>query len=531
MGIKISNESGSTNDKPFDDKRELGINELQKTLKDYDEHLLMTSTKSTTIRMKAVNDLAEDFKLPKPYPDDLSTSIETKDKTSSTALDVVIDIHETELGNALRLVKLHGHNIKFCHTYKKWLIWDGARWQINDKGQVKRLAKDTIKKIYREAARSQSEKERKKLAEHAWRSESNQKVNAMLSLAESEEKVAITADVLDSDNWLLNCKNGVLDLKNQILRPHLREHFITKLSGTEYNLEMECPRWQRFLETITDKNENIIKYLQKAVGYSLTGNTSEQCLFLLYGTGANGKSTFVEVMRGLLNDYAKQADFSTFLAKKHDQIRNDIAMLKGARFVSAIEAQEGRALAEVLVKQLTGGDTITSRFLHQEFFEYMPTFKIWLACNHRPIIKGNDWAIWRRIKVIPFDVVIPESLRIKDYAAILKEELPGILNWAIEGCQLWMEEGLKEPNEIKAATLQYRDEMDIINDFLTECCEYNINDKVVKSELYKKYLEWCKGTGEYQLTQRKFGMRIKEKGIDEYRLGSQRFWKGISIKA
>jgi len=526
VAIGTNSEPGSTRRVPFDDKRQPSINELQQTLDDFDEHLRATSLEPPSYRLAAVNDLAEEFGLPKPYPDEAAKS----EDVSTTALDSAVGIHETELGNALRLVKLHGHNIKFCHTFKKWLVWDGARWQVDDKGQVKRLAKDTIRKMYEEAARSQSEKERKKLAKHAWRSESNQKINSMLSLAESEEEVAVTADILDSDDWLLNCVNGVLDLKNQLLAPHLREHFMTKISGAEYNPEMECPRWERFLQTITDKNANIIKYLQKAVGYSLTGDTSEQCLFLLYGTGANGKSTFIEVIRALLNDYAKQADFSTFLAKKYDQIRNDIAMLKGSRFVSAIEAQEGRALAEVLVKQLTGGDSITARFLHQEFFEFTPTFKIWLACNHKPVIKGSDWAIWRRIKVIPFNVVIPDSLMIKDYAKILKEELAGILNWALKGCQLWMEEGLAEPNEVKAATMQYRDEMDIVNDFLLEHCEYDINGKVVKSQLYEKYIQWCKATGEFQLTSKKFGMRIKEKGIDEYRQGSQRFWRGISIK-
>ena len=439
-------------------------------------------------------------------------------------------IHETDLGNALRLVNLHGKNIRYCHAWHKWLIWDGKRWKIDDQGQIRRKAKDTIFKIYRELDRCPDKDSRERLFKHAIKSEADQRIKAMLSMAESESGIPITPDELDKDPWVLNCENGTLDLRTGILGLHNKNSLITKICPVSYDKEAQCPKWKKFLISVLDKNEELIEYLKRVVGYSLTGSTREQCLFFLYGTGANGKSTFLEVILALLNDYARRADFSTFLVKYGESIRNDIARLKGARFVSAIETAEGKRLAEGIVKQLTGQDMVAARFLRQEFFEYLPEFKIWLAANHKPNIIGTDYAIWRRIKVIPFTITIPEKLQNPNLATELKDELPGILSWAIEGCLAWQNVKLREPKEVKLATAKYKDDMDIIGDFLKDFCTIGSNNRIQKGELYKQYAKWCDETGEKKMTKRKFGICILDRGFGEYSDGHTRFWLEIKLR-
>jgi len=277
--------------------------------------------------------------------------------------------------------------------------------------------------------------------------------------------------------------------------------------------------------------ECLISFLQRAIGYSLTGDTSEQCLFLLFGVGANGKSTLLNIISFLLGDFAQTATFDTFLLKNQERsINNDIARMQGNRFISAIEAEGERRLSEVLIKQLTGGDTITARFLFAEFFDFKPQFKIWLACNHKPIIKGTDHAIWRRIKLIPFNVTIPEADRDKYLTEKLQAELPGILAWSVQGCLEWQKEGLKTPDEVKQATNEYQGDMDTIGAFLSECCILTPEVKAKASELYGAYKEWCEAGGEHTLSQRCFGLRLTEKGLERIK-SSGNYWKGIGIKS
>jgi putative DNA primase/helicase len=271
--------------------------------------------------------------------------------------------------------------------------------------------------------------------------------------------------------------------------------------------------------------------MQKAVAYSLTGSTREQCLFILFGLGANGKSTFLNVIGSLLGEYARQTRTETILVKRGDQIPNDVARLAGSRFVSAIETESGRRLAEGLVKQMTGNDRMTARFLHREFFEFEPTFKLWLAVNHKPKIMGTDHAIWRRIRLIPFAVTIPENERDPDLIDKLKEELQGILRWAIEGLNPWLEKGLGLPEVVRAATEEYRTESDLIESFLEECCEVDHNSEISKKALYDGYVDWCKGSGEekHSATKKEFGARLSEKGFTERRTKRERFWRGIRL--
>ena len=437
----------------------------------------------------------------------------------------------TDLGNAKRLVAQYGEKIRYCHAWKKWLCWDGKTWSIDNNGQILRLAKDTVKRIYEEAGLISDDAQRKAVAKWAVSSESEHRINAMVSLAESEPGVPISPNELDTNPYLLNFLNETVDLRTGQLRQHNSKDFITKIIPVEYHPEATCPKWIEFLETIFNWNYDLILFTQRAVGYSLTGDTSEQCLFLLYGLGANGKSTFIDVVSMLLGDYSQGADFETFLIHKNETIRNDLARMTGRRFISAIESEGERRLAEVLIKQLTGGDTITARFLFGEYFDFKPTFKIWLAANHKPNIKGTDYAIWRRIKLIPFNVTIPEEKRISKTILMdtFKKELPGILTWAVQGCLEWQRNGLQTPEEVKTATNGYREEMDSIGAFLGECCILTPEVRSKASDLYGVYKKWCETGGEYALSQRGFGLRLTERGLERVK-SSGNFWKGVGIK-
>lgn len=436
----------------------------------------------------------------------------------------------TDLGNARRLVSQHGKDIHYCYTWGCWLIWNGKLWVKDRTGQIYRLAKETVASIYFEAAQAVDSEERKALAKHATRSESEARIKAMVSLAESEPGIAVTPDQLDSNPWLLNCSNGTIDLRTGELKPHSREDLITKLTPVNYDMHAECPTWIAFLDKILQGNVNLRKFLQKVIGYCLTGDTREQALFFLYGTGANGKSTLINILLSLLGDYSLQTPTEMLMMSDRGGIPNDIARLKGARFVTAVEAGEGRRMAEVLVKQLTGGDTITARFLHQEFFEFKPQCKIFLAANHKPIIKGTDHAIWRRIKMIPFTVTIPEEEQDKHLLDKLKSELSGILAWAVKGCLAWQQLGLGTPDEVKVATEGYRAEMDVIAGFIDECCHVHPAVSVQASAIYEAYCKWCKENGEEAQNQKKFGMALTEKGfIRDRGTGNRNIWRGIGL--
>jgi putative DNA primase/helicase len=439
----------------------------------------------------------------------------------------------TDLGNAERLVDQHGQDIRYCGARGQWIIWDGQRWLPDGTGHVYHLAKRTVRAIALEANAVEEGTEFKRLVKWAEKSESESRLNAMVNIARTEKEVAVSPGDFDRYPYLLNVANGTVDLYTGELRPHRREDLHTRLAPVEYRPQASCPQWLAFLARITRQDEDLIGFLQRAVGYSLTGDTSEQCLFLLHGSGANGKSTFIEVLRALLGDYARQADASTFLHKDQDTVRNDLARLAGVRFVSAVEAAAGRRLAEVLVKQITGGDTITARFLYHEHFEFDPTFKVWLAANHKPEIRGTDYAIWRRIHLIPFTVTIPKEEQDKRLLQKLKAELPGILNWALQGCQEWQREGLCEPGKVQEATKEYREEMDPLGSFLNDCCTLSPGVQAPAADLYRAYTKWCQANGEDPLTQHVFGRLLRDRGLtkDRSSVTGRTVWKGISLRS
>jgi putative DNA primase/helicase len=420
----------------------------------------------------------------------------------------------TDWGNAERLVALHGQDLRFCWPWEKWLVWNGRNWAIDDTGEVDRRAKQVVQSIYAEAGVAPDKKQRAVLAHHALKSESESKRKALIASARSELGIPVLPDHLDRDPWLFNVLNGTIDLQTGQLRAHRREDLITKLAPVEYDPQAQCPTWWAFLERIMSGDGLIKEFLQKAVGYALTGDTRQQCLFFLYGLGANGKTTFLETIQALLGDYAKRTSTETFLAKKGSSIPNDVAALRGARLVAAVEVESGRRLAEVLLKEMTGGDTITARFLHAEFFEFKPQFKIFLAANHKPIVRGTDNGIWRRIHLIPFMMQIPEAHQDKELPVKLKAELPGILNWALEGCLEWQRHGLTPPQEVRVATEAYREEMDPLCGFIAECCVVTPDAVAMAKDLYKAYAVWAEETGEKRpMSQKEFGGRLKERGF------------------
>ena len=438
----------------------------------------------------------------------------------------------TDLGNAERFVERHGKNVRYCYPWAKWLTWTGVRWERDDAGRAHCLAKETVRSIYREAAAAEDEGARKALAQHATRSEAEARIRAMLELAKSE--VPVSPDELDADPWLLNAPNGTVDLRTGELRDHHREDFLTKMAGTEYDPEVGAPKWEAFLERALP-SEKLRSFVQRGTGYSATGTTSEQCLFINHGPGANGKTTSQEAIAGALGDYAMRTPTEMLLAKRANGIPNDVARLKGARFVTASETEEGRRLAESLVKDLTGQDTISARFMRAEWFDFKPTHKLWLSTNHKPEIRGTDNAIWRRIRLVPWSVTIPPSERDHKLSEKLVAELPGILAWIVRGCLSWQREGLQAPDEVRKATSEYRTEMDTLAAFIEDRCVISESVWVAATPLYKEYQDWCEESGENAETQRKFGTRLSERAYESFTIPSgphkaRKGWRGIGLR-
>jgi putative DNA primase/helicase len=437
----------------------------------------------------------------------------------------------TDLGNAERLVARHGRVLRYCPAWKKWLVYDGRCWRLDAEGAVWRLAKATVRAIYAQAADIGDDDERQKLAAWAKTSESEARQKAMINLAKHEEGIEIAPEALDADLWLLNVANGTLDLRTGELHAHRPEDLLTKLAPVAYDPDADCPTWRSFLNRIMGGKQTLIDFLQRAVGYGLTGSTREQVLFLMYGTGANGKSTFLDALQAMLADYAQQADFTTLLAKEHESVRNDLARLRGARFVAAVEAEAGKRLSEVVVKQLTGGDRVTARFLYGEFFEFAPVLKLFLAANHQPVIRGQDFGMWRRIRLIPFTIAIPPEEQDRALPDKLREELPGILAWAVQGCRAWQRDGLGEPAEVREATAEYKTEMDVLGDFLAVHAQIDPAASVGANELYVRYLRWAERSGEKPMTKAMLGHRLTERGFRPCKVGkaSTRGWGGLRL--
>ena len=442
------------------------------------------------------------------------------------------DFRPTDLWNSESFCKKWEGQLLYCKKWNSWLIYREGKWQEDDRNETQELAKRVIMNYYRQASEIIDDKARKTLVDYARKSESQRAIRAMTELATSG--MAAVPDDFDQDLYILNLKNGTMDLKTLEFGEHLATDMLTKIAGVSYEPGADCPKWLAFQDKIFEGKGDLIDYIQTILGYSLTGNTGEQCWFILYGIGANGKSTFINIAQEILGDYGINTPFDTFLSRgKGDKIPNDLARMKGARFVSAIEAGENRKFNEPLLKSIVGSDPITARFLRQEYFDFHPECKIWLASNHKPLVKEFSSGFWRKIRLIPFKVVIPEEERILQYDKILLKEKEGIFNWILEGYKKWKEEKLKTPSEIEEATAQYRDQMDVLVEFIDECCIENHQAQTTIKELYKCYNDWCNANNEKPIVKAVFGRRLEERGYKAVRFGSpiqQRGWQGIDLK-
>ncbi|PHG57591.1 phage/plasmid primase, P4 family [Bacillus toyonensis] len=429
----------------------------------------------------------------------------------------------TELGNAERIAYEYGHVIKFVNDIG-WFIWDGKRWRIDNKKEIERITA----KVLRSLNKSEDESETK------WARMCERRNVRMNSIKDLMPLVPGDRTEFDKHKYLFNVENGVVDLKTGKLQQHDRELGLTKITNITFDENAKCPTWLTFLDQIFLGDKALIEYMQRLIGYSLTGDISEQIMMFLVGGGSNGKSTFINIIKDIMGDYGKQAKSDTFIKKKESGANNDIARLVGSRFVSAIESEEGEKLADSFVKQITGGEPVLARFLRQEFFEFIPEFKVFFTTNHKPIIGGLDEGIWRRVKLIPFNLNLPSYKRDKRLPEKLSLEMPGILNWAIEGCMKWQRDGLKEPKVVAEATGKYKDDMDILAPFLDEVCyvDERENESVMieAKELYNVYERWCFNSGERALGNRSFYRMLETKGFGKTKgKGNKTFLTGITL--
>ena len=440
------------------------------------------------------------------------------------------EYHLTELGSAQEMVSYYGDDIRYIPQFGKWLLWDGHRWCFDETGDVNRLAKANALSQYDKVAQLDDFNQRQRMSRFAAKSESRQAIESTIHLAKTEAGIPLRVEELDTNSYLLGVANGVINLRTGGLREETKEEYITKQATVVFNPDATCPRWFEFLNEVMDGDNEMIDYLKRIVGYSLTGDTKEQVLFFLFGHGANGKSVFVNTIQDLLGDYAIQTPVSTLMTRGKGSINNDVARMRGARFVATTETEEGSKFNESEIKLLTGGDTITCRFLRQEFFEYRPEFKIWISGNHKPV-PGDGHSIWRRLILIPFEVIVDDADQDKELNLKLREELSGILNWAIEGCLEWQDEGLKTPQKIVDAIREYKSEMDRVLTWMDECCQSKprTGAETKASELYSSYKYWAHENGEWAMSQRIFGNKLSEKGFNKTRKGQGWFYQGISL--
>jgi putative DNA primase/helicase len=408
---------------------------------------------------------------------------------------------------------------------KKWLMYDGTRWTTDAPGGAYPAIKDVIRLLYRYASEAPTSA-REAILKNLLKLEKHQTQRDILAAASNIPRLIISSSQLDQDPMLLNCLNGTIDLKTGELHPHDPANMITRMIYLEYSENALCPLFEKFLDRIMAGDQELIGYLQRFVGYCLTGLTVEQVLLFLWGTGANGKSKFLETLIALLGDFATTAGADLLMVRDRRSATNDLAGLRGSRLVSVCEFDDGERLAEATIKTLTGGDRVSCRFLYGEFFEYKPAFKILLIGNHKPKIKGRDEGIWRRIHLLPFEVTIPEEERDPHLGEKLLKELPGILAWSVRGCLEWQKRGLNPPDKVLAAVDEYRLDEDIFRQWLDECCITGAECQATPAALLESFIGFSKWKN---TTPHKLGRMLKDAGFEQQRAFSGRFWVGIGL--
>ena len=437
-----------------------------------------------------------------------------------------------DTGNADRFIDRYGHLYKHSYITNKFYIYDGQKWKVDDRGAIRKLIDEMIESIKNEKvlhSEDVTEEEAREAFQKYYKKTrgTQSKKNIMNELM---HRKTVTPDEFDKDDMLLNVANGYIDLTSRELYKHDINKMFSQITNTDYTEKMQPAVWLDFLNDIFAGDKAVIRYIQKALGYSLTGSTREQIMFILFGKGRNGKSIFVEAISEILGDYSNNMQAKSLMVKKNDNVNTDIARLSKARFVTSSEPNEGFRFDEGLIKQLTGGDKVTARFLYAEEFEYTPKFKIWVSTNHKSIIRGTDDGIWRRLVLIPFDVQIPEEKVDKDLKYKLLREAPAILNWMAEGAYMWMQEGLAMPEKLKEAVQKYRNEMDTLGQFIEDCCKVDKNSSEKVSNLHQAYKTWSNDnlTSTKVLGMKSFSQKMEERFVKESRRDAN-YFIGIEI--
>ena len=442
--------------------------------------------------------------------------------------------NKTDFGFAERLVLMFGQDIRFCYPLGEWFLWNTeGRWKIDRNGGILQIVKSVTRAMFASAVKIENGSERDAALAFSRECEKSSRITGMLKLAASE--VPVLPDQLDADNWLLNCQNGTIDLRTGKLQEHRREDLITKQCPVVYDPAALCPTWERFQQRVTNGRPDLIRFKQQFSGYSLTGSVTEKrSLAIDYGRGNNGKTTEIEQERYMRGDYAGQIRIESLMEQKN---RNgsgpspDIADLRGLRYAASSEPGENARLSESTAKYIMSMGTVKARHLNKEHFEFKQTWKLHMDCNHKPVIRGSDPAIWNRIALIPFDVTIPDEEIDRELPAKLRAESPGILAWAVRGCLDWQRHGLCVPDAVKDATAQYRGDMDVIGRYIAECCITLPNASARAQILYVNYTKWCTDAGEAPMNAMNFGTRLTEKGFAKDRDNKGVKYIGIGLRA
>lgn len=454
-----------------------------------------------------------------------------------SAADSARSYDMTDTGNAQRMYDKFGKLIRYSYNRKKWYFWTGKQWILDEMGEVKKLADIICEDLKREAWSIEDDDLQEQAFKFAKKTASSSSKEAMVKECQHLKDIPAAPDDFDAYTDYLNCQNGIINLRNGELMPHDPNFMMSKICDSEYDVTHKKPeRWLQFLDEITDGDKALQAYIQRSVGYSISGSNREQCAYFLYGMGNNGKSTFLDTLADMMGTYALNVQPDTLMLQSRlgsagGGANSDIARLKSGRFITCEEPTEGMRLNEGLLKQLTGGSKVTARYLYGDEFEFTPEFKIWVATNHKPTIRGTDFGIWRRIKLIPFEVNIPADKVDKNLKYKLRKEFPQILAWAVEGCILWQKEGLNEPECVRDATKEYKQEMDLVAGFVEQCViiDYAVSERVLASDLFNVYRAWAKQNNEYEMSSKKFFTEVTKKLPEKGRCGKGMYYGRIRL--
>jgi putative DNA primase/helicase len=418
---------------------------------------------------------------------------------------------------ALSFADQHADDLRYVAAWGRWLRYDGSRWAFEDT----LAAFDFARKICRDASAECNNPKAAAVVASA------KTVAAVERLAKADRRLAATSDQWDADAWLLNTPDGVVDLRTGKLRQHRPEDYMTKITAAGPG--GECRLWHEVLDRITGGKTELQEYLKRTIGYALTGITREHALFFGYGTGANGKTVFTDTTSNILGDYHCTAPIETFTATNVDRHPTELADLRGARLVTAVETEEGRRWAESRIKMLTGGEKVKARHMRQDLFEFKPQLKLLITGNHKPGLRSVDEAMRRRFNLIPFTVTIPPEERDPDLTQKLVAEWPGILQWMIDGCLEWQRTGLQPPSIVKEATTAYLDGEDAVAAWIDETCEANPQAWEKVGDLYASWKAWADKSGEYAGSVKRFGQNLEVRGYSAQRRHPGRGIIGLKI--